>query len=429
MSAAPLPSSFRAAFGSRLSPRPFFSARQTMDALATDLTEVFDLIISLPDRLFDGDLDLYCSAVGIDDRRAALIRRLRSAKPVRSGRADLYYDGSSFKLLEFNIGSQLGAADVVEALRALMAVGPFVEFAKEFGLSYVDVMAEITTTLRRAAATVAGGREPVVAAIEADGGLAVNKELFRSIQESMARCGVRLLLGELGQLTQKGDRLLLDGTPLDLILRYFGVGQIIDDPTGRATYELICRIHEQGGLVLHTPLESHLFSHKAALALLSDPEHRNAFSETEQRLIDRLLPWTRTLRDVWTEFNGERVDLVEFCQEHQHSLILKPGAGYSGIGVVAGWETDGQEWATLLRRSIGGPFIVQRRVIPTPETIVYPGAGDLEQVLAVWGVFISEDGYAGGAIRAAPSGGGAVINIGSNPNTSITGLFTYPKPV
>jgi hypothetical protein len=429
MSAAPLPSPFRAGLGSRLSPRPFFAAQQTMDALATDLTEVFDLIISLPDRLFDGDLDLYCSAAGIDDRRAALIRRLRSAKPVRSGRADLYYDGSSFKLLEFNIGSQFGAADVVEVLRALMAVGPFVEFAEEFDLGYVDAVAEIATMLRRAAATVAGGREPVVAAIEADGWLAVNKELFRSLQDSMARCGVRLLLGELGQLTQKGDRLLLDRTPLDLILRYFGVGQIVDDPAGRATYELICRIHEQGGLVLHTPLESHLFSHKAALALLSEPEHRNAFSETEQRLIDRLLPWTRTLRDVWTEFNGERVDLLEFCQEHQHSLILKPSAGYSGIGVVAGWETGEQEWATLLRRSIGGPFIVQRRVIPAPEAIVHPDTGDLEHVLAAWGVFISEDGYAGGAIRAVPSGGGAIINVGGNPNTSLTGLFTYPEPV
>jgi hypothetical protein len=165
------------------------------------------------------------------------------------------------------------------------------------------------------------------------------------------------------------------------------------------------------------------------LALVCDPEHRTAFSGTEQRLIDRLLPWTRTLRDVRTEFDGERVDLVEFCREHQHSLILKPGAGYSGIGVVAGWEASRQEWATLLCRGIGGPFIVQRRVIPTPEDIVHPGTGELEQVLAAWGVFISEDGYAGGAIRTAPSGGGAIINFGGNPSTSITGLFTYPKPV
>ncbi|MGN9779841.1 hypothetical protein ACTMTF_00340 [Nonomuraea sp. ZG12] len=265
--------------------------------------------------------------------------------------------------------------------------------------------------------------------MEADGWLAVNQELFNSLQESMTRCGVHLVLGELGQLVPKGDRLLLNGTPVDLILRYFSDEQIIEDSAGQAAYELICRTQEQGGVVLYTPLESYLFTDKAALALLTEPKYRAGFSRAEKHLIDGLLPWTRTLHDSRTEFNGETVNLLDFCQEHQNDLILKPGAGYSGIGVIAGWETDRQEWITRLRRSVGGPFIVQRRVIPTPEPIVDPDTGDLEEVLATWGVYISEDGYAGSMIRAAPLDSGAVINFSSNLRTSVTGLFTYREPV
>jgi len=40
-------------------------------------------------------------------------------------------------------------------------------------------------------------------------------------------------------------------------------------------------------------------------------------------------------------------------------------------------------------------------------------------------VFFSENGYNGGHVRTAPSGGGAVINFAGNPKSSITGLFTF----
>ncbi|GCE00789.1 hypothetical protein [Embleya hyalina] len=426
MSAAALSPSFRAAFGGRLTPRPFFAARHTMDTLAADLNGVFDLIVSLPERLFDGDLDAYCAAVGIDDRRAALIRRLRSVEPARSGRADLYHDGSCFRLLEFNIGGTLGGSDLAEVPRALMTVRPFVAFAEEFGLGYVDSARERATTLRRAAAPVAGGREPVVAAVEADGWLSANRELFASLRESMERCGVRFMLGELGGLRRRGNRLFLDGTRVDLILRYFVVDQILDDPAGRAAYEMICRVHEEGGVVLHTTLESHLHNDKAALALLSDPTHRDSFSDEERRSTDRLLPWTRALCAGPTDVDGRTVDLADFCVEHRESLILKPNAGYSGIGIVPGWERDDREWAALLRHSVEGPFVVQRRVAPVPQPVVDPITGDLEHLLPTWGVFVSADGYAGGMMRSAPIGGGAVINFSSGPGTSVTGLFTHP---
>jgi hypothetical protein len=140
----------------------------------------------------------------------------------------------------------------------------------------------------------------------------------------------------------------------------------------------------------------------------------------EQDLIDRMIPWTRLLREGRTQFDDGWVDLIGFSIENQRNLILKPGAGFAGVGVVAGWETEKREWEKLLRSSVGGPFIIQHRVDPDPEPIVDLNSGRLEYILPAWGVFFSENGYDGGFIRAAPHRG-AVIDFAANPETSITG--------
>ncbi|MFC9224060.1 hypothetical protein ACFT8W_25595 [Streptomyces hygroscopicus] len=426
MATSLLPPSFQRAWKGRHLPRPIFADRQSMETLGTEIKILFDIVVSLPDRLFDGDLGKFCAAIGIDEPRAVLISRLRDAEPPRAGRADLYRDGADFKLLEFNVNTGFsGGADIVELCRALMAAEPFAEFATEFGLEYTDIMAIRAGQFRDAAARVSGGREPVIALIEADGALEGYGDGFRSMQSSVAGYGIELALGELGQLESKNGRVHLDGKPLDLVLRYYNLNQIIDDAQGQKAHEMICRAHERGQVVMHTPLQSDLFDDKAILALLSDSEYRQSFSEAEKQLIDRMLPWTRLVRDGWTRFNGERVDFMTFSVENQQNLILKPGAGLSGMGIVAGWETERDAWEKLLRRSAGGPYLLQQRVNPTPEPFVDPDSGLLEHVVSAWGVFFSEKGYNGGHVRTAPSGGDAVINFAGNPKSSITGLFTF----
>jgi hypothetical protein len=233
------------------------------------------------------------------------------------------------------------------------------------------------------------------------------------------------MLGELSQLSERAGRIVLDDVPLDLVIRCFSVNQIIDDAAGQAAYDLMCRACERNSLVLYTPLETFLFNDKGTIALLSDAQFGDRFSRDERQLIDRLIPWTRTLRERRTEFNGEPVDLISFCLEFQDDLVLKPSAGYGGIGVVTGWETGKEEWADLLRRNVGGPFVVQSRVTPAAEPVVNPDTGAVEEVVVTWGIYMSDTGYAGAVMRAAPLGGGGVINFGTH--ASVTGLFTYPE--
>ncbi|WP_327324806.1 hypothetical protein OG735_21545 [Streptomyces sp. NBC_01210] len=416
MARAEFPPLFHESCGHRLLPRPFFIDEPQMRGFAADIRSVFDLLTQLPDRLFGGDLDAYCKALGIPERQAALMCRFSGGEPVPYGRADIYHDGTSFKLLEFNVGSELGGADRAEIQRALLDVPDFRDFAEEQRLTYVHTGERIAAALRTAAAPLTGGADPVVALVEGDGGLAPYLHLVRSFQEMMQRLGIDLRVGEVSQIREQDGRLLLDGTPVDVVLRYFSAAQTVRTPGGEEAIEPILRAHEEGRVVLFTTFQSSLYANKGCLALLSDERGREAFTAAEQDLVDRVLPWTRELTPA----------LVEHCREHREQLIVKPRADFAGSGIHVGWELTDPEWRQVLDETAGRGFIAQERVVPRREPVVSPETGRTEDWMAAWDVFLTPDGYAGSHIRALPYGEGAVVGMGANPACRTSGPFLVP---
>ncbi|MDL4773899.1 MULTISPECIES: glutathionylspermidine synthase family protein [Thermomonosporaceae] len=403
-----LPEVFGQAWRDYLLPRPLFCAEDRIRRAAADVAGLFDLMASLPDRLFGGDVRKYCAAIGADERRAELMLRFTD-RPHLYGRADLHDDGANFRLLEFNVGSELGGVDLSEVNRALLATKPFAGFAAEHGLTHVDTPAAIAAQLAEAT----GKEAPVVATLEAIGGMPAYESLHRSFQETMSRYGVELVYGELDEVRVKGGRVYVQDRPIDLVLRYFSVNQLVGDPRNEEYAEAVMRAHEEGDVVLWTPLNSAMLALKSCLPLVSDPGFRADLSADENALIDRILPWTRTL-------TPELVDRVRAEREH---MILKPFAGLSGRGIRVGWEQTDREWAETLAGCDDG-YIVQRRVDPVPEPVMDPETGVVEDWRAVWGIFAFPAGYGGVFCRAVPPEAGSVVNLGSK-GAKVTSAFHY----
>jgi hypothetical protein len=419
---AHFPEALDASCGEHLLPRPMFMAQSEMLACADVLIRLFDLLVSLPDRLFDGDFDRYCQAINIDPRSVALIKRFPGG-PVLYGRADMYHDGHSLKLLEYNLDSVIGGTERAEISRLLLEVDAFRDFADEHRLCYVHTGERVAQALRKAAEPITGGDIPVVAFVEWNGGLPEYMHLVLSLQEMMRRLGLDFLIGEISQVRSKAGRLFLHGKPIDVILRYFGIDDITASAGGEEAVEPIFRAHEEGKVVLWTTMRSWQVFNKGCLALLSDTRSQDAFSPQERALIDSILPWTRTL----TDDASDRRDVIEQCRESRSDLILKPHGGYGGGGIIAGWETSDREWKdTLLQAGRDGGYIVQRRVIPRNEPVVNPVTGALENWSAVWDAFLTPDGYAGSRIRALPAGDHGVINMRASSAARTAGVFCYP---
>lgn len=383
-----LPPHFAAAYGDRLAGRPFFLAQRTAHRVAADVLDFFELLFSLPHKLFDGSFTRYADALGIPREETAL---MGSDRPPVHGRADIYRVGDDVRLLEINAGSQLGGPDLGELARAIHRDPGFQPFVRQHGLSCVNPIEKLLDAV---------GRDRTTAFLEEGGMLARFAKAFASIEEACAREGVDILLGELHELTERDGYLYLRGTKLDAVVRFFSAKQAV----GKA--ETLVKGHKTE---LYTPFSSYYYGSKATLALLS--EHREKLSDDDKALVDRLLPWTRAVRDV----PRDRL------REDRENLIVKASGGFGGDGVHAGWLLSDKEWVEVLDEVGEQPFVVQERVRPTPDVI----PGDDRPWMTAWGWFVTDQGFAGMSIRSMPVADGAVISYGGNPSTRVSGLLVH----
>jgi hypothetical protein len=418
-----LPPAYRAAYGELRLARPLFVDEDEIVRFGDNLAALYELMASLPERCFGGDLAGYCHALGMDDRLSALLRLPRRKRIELYGRADAYHDGVSFRLLEFNVGSELGGIDAAQMSRAFLEVPAFGEFADRHGLAFVDTADVLATSLRRAAAPVAHDGEPVVALIESPGALREHGSQFAAIKEAMSRYGIHLLLGELQELTTRKGKLVLRGRSLDVVLRYFTAGQLLEYESGRRDLETLVRAHEAGTTALFTPLQHGLTESKANLALVHDPEHRARFTPSEIELVDRIVPWTRTVGTGASTAGAERAELIDECRARRAGLILKPGTACGGVGVSLGRDLDDREWTAKLKAVRDQDYVVQEIVSPAPERVPDSRSGELHEWQANWGIFATQAGYAGAFIRALRSDDGAVVCY-SNRETRGTCVFS-----
>ncbi|MFT7836214.1 hypothetical protein Q5530_08670 [Saccharothrix sp. BKS2] len=383
-----LPPCFEANYGHRLVGRPFFLQDSVAHEIAADVLALFDLLSTLPARFFGGSFTRYAAALGIPPEEAAL---MSADRPPRHGRADLYRVGDRFRLLELNAGAHLGGVDLGELARVMQETPDFKPFAQAHGLGHHNPIEKLLDAV---------GRDRTIAFLEEGGMLARFAKGFASIQEACAHHGVDVLLGELHELTVREGHLHLRGTKLDVAVRYFSAKQAV----GYA--DVLTKGHKTE---LYTPLSSYYYDNKSTLALLS--ERREELTDAEKALVDKLLPWTRYLKDVPR-------DQVRADREN---LIVKSAGEFAAKGVHPGWLVTDREWAALLDEVEGDAYVVQERVRPTPDEV----PGDDRPWLTTWGWFVTDAGFAGMSIRAMPFEDGAVVSYAGNPLTRVSGLLTY----
>ncbi|MFF0573064.1 hypothetical protein [Streptosporangium saharense] len=402
--------------------RPVFVGEGELNRFADDTVRAVDILMTLPERLFDGDLDRLCAALGIEPRRARLMRRLGGVTPYRFGRIDAYHDGESFKILEFNATSETGGLEWVgPATRAMLDYDALRAFAERHRLRFTDAPEQVAAALRQVGATVTGGRDPVVALIEGEGGLADYGVAWRPLHRLLREFGLDCHLGEITDLSFANGRVLFRGTPVDVVYRVFEVDQVVDHPEGLLITERLLAAHEEGRVVIWTPLETEIYRQKGCMTLLSDPRFGVRLSADERELIDRVLPWTRSL---------DASDPLDEYVERRERLILKPNDAYSGRGITAGWEVGEREWLRALREGAERGAIVQERVVPRHEPVVDPVTGRVEPWEACWGLYYTPaGGYGGGGCRFQKVGQVDIRAMGPGTKTRVAGVFTYPDAV
>ncbi|GAB3137663.1 hypothetical protein GCM10027290_03770 [Micromonospora sonneratiae] len=406
------------AYQDRFLDGPAFLGDAEYRSVVRDLRTVYDLLRSLPQRIFDGSLSALAEAVGMDPLQTALITRsARTGSLVPLGRADLYHDGTGFGLLEFNITSALGGFENADINRAMLTYPPLREFVARHQLRYRDTLGCMVQTMyAECAAAVPPDRPPVVAVVDTVENFAIVGPRLRVFAAKLADYGAEGIACDLSQLTYPQGRPTVGGRTIDIVYRYF-LAEDLTDPAAAAQLEPLLTAVEQEKVGLFSRLDAELYGNKGALAILSDDRHRSRFDAEELACVDRLLPWTRYVRPRGTDPGGNEVDLLTYALAHQTELIMKPTLLHGGSGIVVGWEVDPAEWRARLTAAVGGPFVLQHRIRPAAEP--FPdGVGGSRDLFLNWGVYlgdhevIGDDGYAGCFVRGSTDPTVGVVSMG-----------------
>jgi hypothetical protein len=388
--------------------RPAFLDREEVARLTGDLTRLRAALAALPDRLFGGDVAAFARALGMTEPQVAAVQRGGGAPVSRLARADIYHDGSDFRLMELNVGSPVGGLDNALLNQVLLDHPLVAGFVRDHSLSYVDTLAEAVATLR-AECGLARDQKVFMAAVDEPASFAQIGHMLHHSAAALARYGIDAVACHLGQVRVSGGRVWFEDRPVDVLYRIFLLNDV-RDPECAALIDPLLAAAQRGEVALFSPIGTDLYMSKAALAMLSDEANRDRLDPAELASLDRLLPWTRMVRDEPVTVAGRRVGLREYAIDQRPNLVLKPASLAGGTGVVLGWEMDDARWQAQLDQAMNGPYVLQQRLIGEPEP--FPGADGPAPWLLRWGVFTAHDGYAGSMVIGSTDLSGGVLNIG-----------------
>lgn len=407
------------AYRGRYLSSPVFISAEERRNLAADLGMVHTLLTQLPKRLFGGDTGALARGVGMTETQASVVERATKAgQPLLPlARSDLYRGADGFKLLELNITSALGGFENAGINRAMLMHPALSEFVAEHRLGYVDTLRGIVKTLfAECAAHMGDGRRPVVALADWPESFKTYEPRLKVMAALFDGLGIDALPCHVGQISERGGRLEVDGRAIDVVYRFFLVEEIAT-PADAELVEPILRAFDEGRVGLFSRLDAELYGNKGALAMLSDDDNRHAFSEQERACIDRFLPWTRHVRRTATDLDGQEIELVGHAVAQQHELILKPTLLHGGSGIVPGWTVTAEEWKARLAEAMDGPYVVQQRIRPMPELFPTSEGSGSQELFLNWGVFLTdptvtgEDGYNGCLVRGSTNPEVGVVSM------------------
>ncbi len=350
-------------------------------------------------------------------------------------RPDAFMMGDSIKYLEFNAESPAGVAwtDLLEQAfleLPIMKALPWTRF-----LRGSNCRSKLMTALLESWRGYDSQRVPRVALVDWHDVCTIREHHL--VADYLTAHGAPAHVVDPRDMELRGDVLYGGGKPIDLIYRRVILGELLgrkDEPGVRAFLDA-----SQRGLVcVVNPFCTRIPGSKAFMALLSDERNTHYFTSEQQKVLRRVVPWTKLVEHQSVEFHGERGDLPELASKHKDLLVLKPTYSYGGKGVAIGPETDAGSWDSLLHKAVSEPggWTVQE-FVPIPEASfpIFSPEFRLEKFKVNLNPYMFAGRYAGSVVRLSlnsvinVSAGGAVIptfTLDDAERGGVVPIFTLP---
>ena len=284
-----------------------------------------------------------------------------------TSRLDSFLTASAYSFVELNGESPAGIAYADAAYDIFSSLPVMKQFAEEYNLGEMHGRRFMLDVLLESYEEYLGrkpDRAPRIAIVDlADVPTVKEFELFREFFEE---AGYPSIICTPQQLEFKNNRLSCEGLEIDVVYKRVLVNEylpIMDD------FPALLEAYRAGAICMVNSFRSKLIHKKALFAVLTDRRYAHLFNDSELDAIRAHVPWTRLVREEHSDYNDQKIDLLEFIRNNNQRLVLKPNDDYGGHGITIGWNAGSAEWETAIQRALAnGDYLVQERV-PTAREI------------------------------------------------------------
>lgn len=384
--------------------RPHFVTRAQYETIARSaevLAGAFELLASaaLENNEIFAELDL----TEKEERMARIDPRYE--RLCVSSRFDAFFDGDDYKFLEYNAETPAGVGDQMQMEKVLELVPPVKEFLAEHKhwrpAPHLRLLESLVATYRE----FGGDKEKPNIAIVDWHGVSTMSE-FYVLQEYFESQGFPTLIADPSELEYDGDCLHVGDFAIDVFYKRILIHEFLEkfDET-----HPLSRAYADGRVCMANSFRSKIAHKKAGFAVLSDERYENLFTPEQLATIRRHVPWTRSVRDCRTTFEGREIDLPEFLRREREGFLLKPNDDYGGKGIKLGWEISQAEWETAINEALQHSYIVQERVPVGKVTIpAFADSIKMESLLIDFDPFLFLGKVEGGLVRLSSQ---SLVNV------------------
>jgi hypothetical protein len=434
---------------------PTFINPQARNEMARASLKLFEIIKSIPKRIFDNDYEKISAYYGIP---LALVKYFLDGVTDESldhliARADFILTADGLKCLEYNVNTTIGGLVQIPVWESRYLSVPVIsDFIKQNNVkilnrnSFVSLFEHLhEAALKRfpdeqAEINIAVAIPNFIATSQSASSFmdVYFKAAYERVLKKDKQFGGNLFICGFSQLAKMKDHITFKGKKKIHVVFEYGRGYVTPE---------ILDVFLDGNVVLvNGPIASFL-STKLNLALISEKSGSGLFDKEEKAVIDKYLPWTRRVRMGEGSDRYSPGEMKSYILENREDLVLKPLMGYGGENIFVGRYTSKEKWAEVLDEALKagdwnevavGDTISQQswdeisdESLGIKSWVVQEFAGSATYLYqhgkngytehdAVWGYYLFGNRYCGSWVRAMPrTAGKGIINCHQGAQVSV----------
>ena len=387
--------------------RPYFLERTRYDAIrraARILSLAFESVTAAALKS-----DALMTELGVSEKEARWARlEPRYAGVSVNSRLDTFLTADGFAFLEYNAENPAGIGDQPSLERLFRAVPAVNEFLSANDHHFPQPHVRLLDVLVSAYRDFGGKKAKPNIGIVDWAGVSTAPE-FGILKEYFEKSGHTARICDPNELEYRDSHLTAAGFEIDVFFKRVIIHEFLDKFDETHPLYLAC---QDGAVCMANSFRSKIPHKKAGFAVLTDGRYESMFTNEQLAVIREHVPWTRTVSDESTTYNGKTIELLEFIRATRERFVLKPNDDYGGKGISFGWESSEREWDDAIGHALDSHHLVQERVgvEKTDIPLISEGEARMASLTVDFDPFLFRGEVEGGMVRLAP---GSLVNISS----------------